>query len=479
MSKSVYDAVVVGAGPNGLSAAVELARANLSVCVVEAKETIGGGSRSEELTLPGFIHDVCSAIHPVGVISPFFRTLALERWGVDWVYPPAALAHPLDDGSAALLLRSLDETAETLGGDGEAYKKLMRPLARHADTLFPEILRPVRMPKHPLVMARFGLLALRSATSLVNSRFRQERARALLSGCAAHSIIPLERAGTASFSLVCALAAHAVGWPCARGGSQKIAEALAAVLESSGGEIRVDHPVRSMSDLPASRAVLFDLTPRQVVAVAGDHLPAGYRDRLSRFRYGPGIFKIDWALDGPIPWKAEGCARAATVHVGGRAEEIAAGERDVWQGKHPERPFVLVAQQSLFDPTRAPEGKHTGWAYCHVPHGSTIDMTERIEAQIERFAPGFRDLILARHTRTAAEVERHNWNMIGGDIGGGANDLGQFIARPVARLDPYSTPNEKIFICSSSTPPGGGVHGMCGYWAARSAIRKLLRAKAR
>jgi phytoene dehydrogenase-like protein len=475
MGEATYDAVIIGAGPNGLSAAIEMARAGLSVCVLEARETIGGGVRSAELTIPGFVHDICSAIHPTAVVSPFFRTISLEQWGVEWVYPPAALAHVFDDGTAALMFRSLNDTGKTLGTDAKAYFDLMKPLVDHADTIIGECLRPIRFPRHPLLMARFGALALRSSTSLANSRFRGERAKALFAGCAAHSILPLDKIGTASFALILALAGHAVGWPCARGGSQKIVEALAACLKSFGGEIRTDSPVRTMNDLPKARGVLFDLTPRQVVEIAGDQLPPGYRRKLSRFRHGPGVFKMDWALDGPIPWKAKECAQAATVHVGGTKDEIAAGEYETWQGKHAERPFVLVAQQSLFDSTRAPEGKQTGWAYCHVPNGSNLDMSERIEMQIERFAPGFRDRILARHTFSATDVERHNSNMIGGDIGGGANDLRQIIARPVARLDPYSTPNEKIFICSSSTPPGGGVHGMCGYWAARSALRRLFR----
>jgi phytoene dehydrogenase-like protein len=474
MSERSYDAVIVGAGPNGLSAAIELARAGLSVCVVESRETIGGGSRSAELTLPGFIHDICSAIHPMGLLSPFFRSISLEQWGVEWVYPPAALAHVFDDGTAAIMFRSLNETGKTLGADAKAYFDLMKPLVDRAELLTGELLRPIRFPRHPLLMARFGLLALRSCTGLANSRFRGERAKALLAGCAAHSVLPLDKLGTASFALVLALAGHSIGWPCARGGSQQIMNALAACLMSFGGEIKTLNPVRTMNDLPSARAVLFDLTPRQIIDIAGSHLPHDYKQKLSRFRYGPGVFKIDWALDGPIPWKAQECAQAATVHVGGRMDEIAAGEDQAWHGKHAERPFVLVAQQSLFDSTRAPEGKQTGWAYCHVPNGSDRDMTERIETQIERFAPGFRDRILARHTFSASDVERHNSNMIGGDIGGGANDLRQFIARPVARLDPYSTPNEKIFICSSSTPPGGGVHGMCGYWAARSALRRLF-----
>jgi phytoene dehydrogenase-like protein len=472
MNQQSYDAVVVGAGPNGLSAAIVLARAGLSVCVIEARETIGGGARTAELTLPGFLHDICSAIHPVGVVSPFFRALDLEKWGVEWVYPPVALAHVLEDGEVALLYPSLEETALALGVDGKSYSSMVKPFLKHADKFFPEILRPVRFPRHPLLMQRFGLIALRSSTGLAASRFQTEKARALFAGCCAHSMLPLERMGTASFGLVLLLAGHAINWPCARGGSQQIINALAACLKSFGGEIRTGSPVKTMNDLPPARRVLFDLTPRQLIEIAGDELPSNYRRRLSKFRYGPGVFKVDWALDGPIPWKNKEVAGAATVHVGGTIEDVAESERTMWKGEHAERPFVLVAQQSLFDSTRAPEGKHTGWAYCHVPHGSTVDMTEKIERQIERFAPGFRDLILARHTFNTREIESHNANMIGGDIGGGANDLRQFIARPLARYDPYSTPNEKIFLCSSSTPPGGGVHGMCGYWAAQSALRR-------
>ncbi len=469
-----FDAVVVGSGPNGLSSAVVLAGAGLSVLVLEARETIGGGTRTEELTLPGFRHDVCSAIHPMTLVSPFLRTLPLKEHGLEWRESPYAVAHPLDDGSAAVLEMSIDKTAATLEADGDSYRRLMAPLAQNAHELFGEILRPMPLvPRHPLLMARFGLAGIRSALALAK-RFRGDHARALFGGCAAHSFLPLEAAGSASFGLVLAVAGHALGWPCAKGGSIAIADALASYFQSLGGTIRTSSPVRTMRDVPKSRVVLFDVTPRQLAAIAGDDLPPSYTKRLRRFRYGPGVFKVDWALDGPIPWRAEKCGRAATVHVGGTIEEIAVHERTIWQGRSTNRPFVLVAQQSLFDDTRAPAGKHTGWGYCHVPHGSTEDMTEAIEQQIERFAPGFRDRILARHTMNTAAYESYNANIVGGDISGGANNLTQILARPFLRRDPYTTPNERIYLASSSTPPGGGVHGMCGYWAAKSALRRAF-----
>ena len=472
-----YDAVVVGGGPNGLAAAIVLARAGLSVVVLEAREEVGGGCRSAELTEPGFIHDICAAIHPMAVVSPLFRTLPLEDFGLKWAYPELTVAHPFDDGSAAVLRPSLEETARGLGEDGPSYTRLLEPFLRRPDHMFQDILRPIRFPRHPLLMARFGTHALRSAESLIEKRFEGREARALFAGCASHSFVPLDQAGTASFGLALLLAAHAIDWPAAVGGSGRIMEAMAAYLRHLGGEIRTGREVRSMADIPQSRAVLFDLTPRQVLAIAGEELPRRYRRGLERYRYGPGTFKIDWALDGPIPWRAEACARAGTVHVGGPWEAVAESEAASWGGRHPEKPFLLVAQQSVFDPTRAPEGHHTGWAYCHVPQGSEVDMTGAMEAQIERFAPGFRDRILARHTRTAVELEAYNANMVGGDIGGGANTLRQFIARPVFRLDPYATPNERLFLCSSATPPGGGVHGMCGFHAARSALRRVFGRK--
>ena len=472
-----YDAVVVGAGPNGLSAAIVLGRAGLSVLILEGKETIGGGARTEEVTLPGFRHDICSAIHPMSVVSPFIRALPLAEHGLEWAWSPAAIAHPLDDGTAATLELDLDATARRLGEDEQAYRALMKPFVKVAGKVFDDILRPVLAwppPRHPFVLARFGLLGLRSALSLAG-RFKTPHARALIGGSAAHSFIPLERTGSASFGLALILAGHATGWPAAKGGSIAIINAMTSYLRTMGVEIRTGHPVRTLGDVPESRVVVFDVTPRQLADIAGDQLPSRYVKRLRRFRYGPGVFKIDWALDGPIPWKSEACLRSATVHVGGTIEEIAAHEHDVFNGRMTDKPFVLVAQQSMFDDTRAPQGKHTGWAYCHVPQGSTEDQTERIERQIERFAPGFRDRVLARKTINTAQYQEHNPNFIGGDIAGGANTMMQFLTRPFPKLDPYATPNERLFIGSSSTPPGGGVHGMCGYWAATSALRRMGR----
>lgn len=472
-SRSRYDAVVVGSGPNGLAAAITLARQELGVLLIEAASTIGGGMRSAELTLPGYIHDVCSAVHPFAVASPFFKTLPLADHGLELVQPPVAVAHPLDDGTAAALERSIDQTGMSLGPDAAAYRRLMEPLAAQADVLFSELLGPLRIPRHFLAAVRFGLSAIQPASALARRTFKGEPARALLAGLAAHSILPLERWTTSAVALVLGIAGHTVGWPVVRGGSQQLAESLARYFTSLGGEIITGWRVESVDELPEARAILLDLTPRQIVRLAGHRLPPAYVRRLGRYRYGMGVFKLDWALDGPIPWRAVVCARAGTVHLGGTLAEVAESEAIVGRGGHPDKPFVLLSQPSLFDPSRAPLGRQTAWGYCHVPHGSTFDMTERIEAQIERFAPGFRARILARHAMATADFERYNANYIGGDINGGSQDIRQLFTRPVARLVPYSTPWRKLYLCSSSTPPGGGVHGLCGYHAARAVHGRL------
>jgi phytoene dehydrogenase-like protein len=468
------DAVIVGSGPNGLAAAVYLARAGASVLVLEAADEVGGGTRSGELTLPGFVHDLCSAVHPLGILSPWFRSLPLAEHGLSWIRPRSSVAHPLDGEPAVLLRRSLDETAAELADDARPYRRLVAPFLGDPHGLLADALAPLRIPRHPLLMLRFGLRAIRSAVGLAR-RFDGDRARALLAGCAAHSILPLERKVSGAIALLFLIAGHVEDWPVAAGGSGAIARALASLLAAHGGRIETGHRVRSLVDLPPARVFLFDTSPAQLADIAGPVLPARYLRRLRRFRYGPGVFKLDWALEGSIPWRDPRCVEASTVHVGGRLEEIAAGEAAVWRGEHPERPFVMVCQQSELDPARAPAGKHTGYAYVHVPPGSTVDLTEVIERQIERFAPGFRDRILARHAEGPAALEARNPNYLGGAITGGVADLRQLFTRPVARLDPYATPNRRIFICSASTPPGGGVHGMCGYHAALSASRRLAR----
>ncbi|HVT02880.1 MAG TPA: NAD(P)/FAD-dependent oxidoreductase [Thermoanaerobaculia bacterium] len=471
---SDHDVVIVGSGPNGFATGITMARAGLRVVIVEASDTTGGGMRSAELTLPGFIHDICSAIHPTALSSRFFRSIPLEKFGLEWIDPEYPLAHALTPDHAVVMQRSVVATAERLGKDGPSYRRLFEPLLKNPVELFDGLLSPLKFPDHPLQLARFGFHGLQSATMLAR-RFTGDDARALFAGCAAHAILPLESAATASFGLVLALGGHAFGWPCARRGSQSIANALEAYYRELGGEIVTSHRVTDLKQYAGARAILLDLTPKQIVTIAKDELPDAYRRRLERYRYGPGVFKVDWALSDPIPWRDPECLKAATVHVGGTFEEVAISERDAWAGIVGEKPFVLVVQQSLFDPTRAPAGKHTGWAYCHVPNGCTEDMTERIEKQIERFAPGFRQTILAKHILSPAGLETHNENYVGGDIAGGSTELGQLFARPVLRLDPYSTPNPRLFICSSSTPPGGGVHGMCGYFAASSALRKVFQ----
>ena len=443
--------------------------------LIEAEETIGGGTRTSELTLPGYRHDVCSAIHPLLLASPFFRELALDKGEFELVHPRSPLAHPLDGGGAVVLQRSLEATADSLGSDGPEYRKLMRPTVAGWERISPGVLGPLRIPRHPIGLARFGLRGIGSAMDLIDSRFRQDAARALVAGIAAHSMLRLDRRPTAGFAMVLAALAHTFGWPLVKGGSNEISSALARHFESLGGVIATGWRVKSIDELPQYRALLFDLTPAQLLRVAGDRLPTNYRSKLKKFRYGPGVFKIDWALEGPVPWAAPECADAATVHLAGTAEEVVASEAAVAIGAHPERPYVLAAQPSLFDETRSPKGKHTLWAYCHVPHASTVDMTGRIEEQIERFAPGFRDLVIERHTMNAAQIETYNANYVGGDINGGLQDVWQLFTRPVRRLNPYATGGRDIYICSSSTPPGGGVHGMCGYWGARAALRGSLR----
>jgi phytoene dehydrogenase-like protein len=476
LDKRDYDAVIIGSGPNGLAAGIFLQQHGLSVLILEAKHTIGGGLRTAELTLPGFKHDICSAVHPLAADSPFFKTLPLHNHGLEYLYPEVDAAHPFDNGTAAIVKRSIDETARLLGSDAQTYLDLFKPLVKSWPALAPDILGPLHFPKEPLAMAKFGLNALQPAT-LLAKRFKTMEAKGLFAGMAAHAIQPLNNIATSAIGLVLMANAHLGGWPIPKGGSQQIANALASYFLSLGGKIQTDTYVTSLQQLPSAHAVLFDITPKQLLQIAGHKFSPIYKWQLERYRYGDGVFKIDWALDTPIPFTANYCRKAGTVHIGGTLEEIVASEKAPANGQHSDKPYVLLAQQSLLDPSRAPEGKHTAWAYCHVPNGSTKDMTAIIENQVERFAPGFKETILAKHTFNTAQMQEHNPNYIGGDINGGIIDIGQLFTRPALRWSPYKTSAKGLYICSSSTPPGGGVHGMCGYYAAKRALKDVFGIK--
>ncbi|MBV8782297.1 MAG: NAD(P)/FAD-dependent oxidoreductase [Phycisphaerae bacterium] len=468
-----YDAIIIGSGPNGLAAAIELARSGKSVLVLEGASVIGGSTRSAELTLPGFTHDICSTVASLATSSPFLQSVPLSKFGCELIQPPAPFAHPFDDGTAAAVYRSVEKTAEKLGVDREAWESLFRPFVQAWPALAPTLLSPPRWPRAPLTTLRFGLKALRSASGLANAQFKTRDAKALFAGAAAHAILPLNWTASGAFGLVLTCNAHADGWPIVRGGMQKLANAMAGYFRSLGGTIETNRPIASLDELPPANIVMCDIGPPQLVRLAGNRMPAHYRKRLEQFRYGPGAFKIDWALSEPVPWRAAACREAGTIHLGGTLEELEESEAAAWAGKYCERPYVLFVQPSLFDSTRAPAGKHTAWAYCHVPHGSVADRTEAIERQVERFAPRFRQTILARHTMNTTALEGYNPNLVGGDVTGGAQILSQIFTRPVASLVPYGTAMKGVYLCSASTPPGGGVHGMCGYHAARAALKRF------
>jgi len=467
-------AYVIGSGPNGLTAAITLAKAGIHTTVIEAQSTIGGGTRSMPLTLPGFVHDVCSAVHPLAVSSSVFSTFPLAEHGLEWIWPATPMAHVLEDGSAVCLEKSIADTCSQLGSDGARYRRWVEPFVKRWDDLKTEILRPIHLPAHPLLLARFGILALGPASGVARALFRTPNARALFAGLAAHSLLPLDQWGSAAVGWVLAIAGHAVGWPIPRGGSQSIANALASYFQSLGGCIVLNQTVQSVNELKEADVILCDVSPRQLLHLAGHRFPERFCRTLEAYRYGPGVFKMDWALAHPIPWKDSRCTKAGTVHLGGSLETVLKSERAPKENRVTDKPFVLLSQPSLFDSTRAPRGQHTAWAYCHVPHGSTQDMTDRIEAQIEQAAPGFRASILATHTRNTHELEKHNANLIGGDINGGQLDLRQLFLRPTRRL--YRTPQPLLYLCSASTPPGGGVHGLCGYYAATSALNDMKQA---
>lgn len=463
-----YDIVIIGSGPNGLAAGITLANKGLKVLLLEAHHSVGGGTRTSELTLPGFHHDVCSSVHPIGYLSPFFKSLNLEQHGLEWIFPEASVAHPLDNEKAVILSKSVEETAANLGMDGKTYQNLLCPFLPRSEALFADLLKPLGIPKNPILMARFGIKALLPANTFAKFFFKEKRAKALFAGCAAHSTLPFDKYFTSAIGLLFLLTGHSVNWPVTKGGSQAIADALLSVFKSKGGQVRLNTKIERFEQLPPAKAYFFDTDPHQLADIAQNELPSSYLKRLRKFHFGPGAFKMNYALSEPIPWKDSNCLKASTVHLGGTIEEIAATEKAAWQGRHSEQPYVLLSQQSQFDATRSPKGQHTCLAYCHVPFGSTKDMSDIITHQIERFAPGFRDIILAQHSTNTAAFQAYNPNYLGGAISGGAADITQLFTRPVLRWNPYSTPNSKIFICSASSPPGGGVHGLCGYYAARS-----------